>query len=683
MRILTPARLGSPETKAVLEGIFRNMPPAPVPATAEPVVPGAFRPEAEGGRRWVAAAGLLAAAAAAYLVFLAVFCALAWIQLRDTRLVAAQWPVAFGLWVAGQLKRIVVSLAGYLPLFFVLLNPLLHLVPRAQPLPVPPGMVPPPAPTTDALRFVWGLAREYAPAIGARLVDMSLTALPSFLYLYAIGSRGWTETWLFLAAVGVAYGFQSRVGLLNDRLASAAAALLLLAVSVEGLDRLRQPVPLPLRPGRAVAAPGVALALSGGGYRAALLHAGVLMALEDLKVPVSHVASVSGGSIVGSYYALGGDPEAFAEAVAAGRFNAKRRLLWPSSLVRLAAPLRIPLTDVTVLPRGWDFNRTDVQREMLQDVLIPGRRRLEASPPPGLPRLMICTTDLWTGQAVGLTGLGIVRHRLPRSMERLETSSGGTEPAEVPVAFDPGAPSIPLAEAVAASGAFPVALPPVRSEDGYLLGDGGLFDNLGLTLLLDAHHLGLEGWTLGPVVVSDGSQLPVSSRATGFRALGSVPDIIYANYSKAPPVPGARYPAPVITLSPGAFVSPLTGEVLEDRVEDAVARAREAFGDGSELGVWARQDRLVEKLSAAIAAFKGTPTLSDQIAPERVRDLLFLGRALVYLQADAMAGAGSSREAGIAREAGDGRDGVRTTEMDGAGGAADHAATSGVGPRGR
>ena len=55
----------------------------------------------------------------------------------------------------------------------------------------------------------------------------------------------------------------------------------------------------------------VAVALSGGGYRAATIHAGVLEVLEggrstgSAKIPIDYLTTVSGGSIIGSFYALG------------------------------------------------------------------------------------------------------------------------------------------------------------------------------------------------------------------------------------------------------------------------------------------------------------------------------------------------------------------------------------------
>src|SRR5512138_2159604 len=50
---------------------------------------------------------------------------------------------------------------------------------------------------------------------------------------------------------------------------------------------------------------GLALCLSGGGYRAALFHLGVLRCLHEMGIlqTVSTVSSVSGGSIISAYIA--------------------------------------------------------------------------------------------------------------------------------------------------------------------------------------------------------------------------------------------------------------------------------------------------------------------------------------------------------------------------------------------
>lgn len=59
----------------------------------------------------------------------------------------------------------------------------------------------------------------------------------------------------------------------------------------------------------------IALALSGGGYRAAATHAGFLQALDERCVPIRYLTAVSGGSIIGAYYALGYSPSLFKEVL--------------------------------------------------------------------------------------------------------------------------------------------------------------------------------------------------------------------------------------------------------------------------------------------------------------------------------------------------------------------------------
>ena len=53
----------------------------------------------------------------------------------------------------------------------------------------------------------------------------------------------------------------------------------------------------------------IGLALSGGGYRAAAFHLGVLKKLKELNIldKIDIISTVSGGSIIGAYYLLNKD----------------------------------------------------------------------------------------------------------------------------------------------------------------------------------------------------------------------------------------------------------------------------------------------------------------------------------------------------------------------------------------
>lgn len=279
----------------------------------------------------------------------------------------------------------------------------------------------------------------------------------------------------------------------------------------------------------------IGLALSGGGYRAAVFHAGVLQALEDLGLRVDNLATVSGGSIVGAYYAVGGDPADFVESVAAGRFDLKRQLLVFHHAVPLVFPARVPGSDVELLPVA-DFDRLDVQRRLLRRMLFSkstlGGGLSAEEPRLGQPHLMIAVTDLTYGFQIGLLPDGILK--LGEGRSGWDAYRGDALQVE---------PELSLAERVAISGAFPVAFPPRsirlkidpieatgRGWRDLLLVDGGVRDNLGYHLLLAAHSLA-DGqdpdpelapyrmpahWDLDAILVSDGgAALGVLEEPTG------------------------------------------------------------------------------------------------------------------------------------------------------------------------
>jgi len=50
--------------------------------------------------------------------------------------------------------------------------------------------------------------------------------------------------------------------------------------------------------------PNIGLVLSGGGYRG-IAHIGVIKLLEELEIPITHVAGTSAGAVIGAFYAAG------------------------------------------------------------------------------------------------------------------------------------------------------------------------------------------------------------------------------------------------------------------------------------------------------------------------------------------------------------------------------------------
>lgn len=281
----------------------------------------------------------------------------------------------------------------------------------------------------------------------------------------------------------------------------------------------------------------IGLALSGGGYRAAVFHAGVLQSLESLGLRVSNLSTVSGGSIIGAYYAIGGDPAEFVQAVVDGRFNLKRRLLQVQHALPLALPMRLPGLKTELLP-WWRYDRLDVQASLLRDLMfknvpVPGSAGSE--PAHRGPLLMVAVTDLAYGFQFGLLPDGVLKLGHDGDWDVLR----GQE-MTLHQEFD-------LAERVAISGAFPMAFPPRPVElslgvvnefrDSHrrlLLADGGIRDNTGYDLLRVAHALALhaddpefvrdqrmpENWRIDLGLVSDaGALFGVSEESVGSMGL--------------------------------------------------------------------------------------------------------------------------------------------------------------------
>lgn len=235
----------------------------------------------------------------------------------------------------------------------------------------------------------------------------------------------------------------------------------------------------------------VGLALSGGGYRAALFHAGVLDALEGLKLRPQCLSSVSGGSIIAGYYVHGGRPRDFVDGVIAGRFNLIRTLANVTNAVRLPFPGQIPGTSIRLLP-GYSFNRREVQADLIDRMLLGGTT-VGVPLPAGAPAWLVCCTDIAHAWQVGISAEGVLLN-------------GSTSDRFLPLATLQQWPrTARWADLVAISGAFPGAFPtevvsfsipardgsllPGAANDLYLV-DGGVIDNLGLHLLLAASRNG-------------------------------------------------------------------------------------------------------------------------------------------------------------------------------------------------
>jgi NTE family protein len=223
------------------------------------------------------------------------------------------------------------------------------------------------------------------------------------------------------------------------------------------------------------AADGIALCLSGGGYRAMLFHLGALWRLNELGYlpKLKRVSSVSGGSITAGVLGLKWSGLAFDAKGIATRFEAEVvapiRALAGKTIDRSSILTGI-LTPGSIADKIVDSYR----KHLFGDATL---RDLPADP----PRFVINATSVQTGALVRFSKpfladyrVGVIRH-----------------------------PSVPLAVAVAASSAFPPVLSPLKLEldasqwepatghpsedlhrEPYLtdlvLTDGGVYDNLGL-----------------------------------------------------------------------------------------------------------------------------------------------------------------------------------------------------------
>jgi NTE family protein len=220
---------------------------------------------------------------------------------------------------------------------------------------------------------------------------------------------------------------------------------------------------------------GIALCLSGGGYRAMLFHLGALWRLNELAhlSKLARVSSVSGGSITAGVLGLNWTKLAFDASGTATGFDAN-----------VVQPIRALAS------------KTIDEPAILEGIFLPGsiadrvvgeyRKHLFGNAtlqdlPPDPPRFVINSTSVQSG--------ALFRFSRPFA-------------ADYRVGVIPN-PTIALAVAVAASSAFPPLLSPLKlkldpawwaapsnrkSEDLHklpylseaVLSDGGVYDNLGL-----------------------------------------------------------------------------------------------------------------------------------------------------------------------------------------------------------
>jgi predicted acylesterase/phospholipase RssA len=237
----------------------------------------------------------------------------------------------------------------------------------------------------------------------------------------------------------------------------------------------------------------IGLALSGGGFRATLFHLGMIRYLRDANVlsSVSHITSVSGGSILAAHLVLnwrrytGTEQEFDAVAAELLRFV---QLDIRNRVVR-RYPLALPLRALRRLARlrpQRQLTRTGLLEYHYEKHLYGDTCLYQL---PEQPRLYMLSTNLSEGCLCAFTREGLLmQRRQPGQRVRFEKIPAGL--ATVPMA-------------VTASSAFPGFFPPfelgaedVGADPGRFsrlaFTDGGVYDNLGVRMFRCLERSGLD-----------------------------------------------------------------------------------------------------------------------------------------------------------------------------------------------
>ena len=235
------------------------------------------------------------------------------------------------------------------------------------------------------------------------------------------------------------------------------------------------------------------LALSGGGFRATLFHLGVVRYLRDAGVlrKVTHINTVSGGSILGAHLALNWDRYCGSEE----EFDAAAQeiLDFVQMDVRNRIVRRFPFMSVVNVLRTLfrlrpyrQLTRPGLLEKHYQDFLYGD---IPLSQLPARPRLNILSTNLSEGCLCAFNHNGfILQRRLPGRRDRFDKIHMGL--ATVPMA-------------VAASSSFPGFFPPLELNgnevgadegefDRQAFTDGAVYDNLGLRMFRLIEQTGMR-----------------------------------------------------------------------------------------------------------------------------------------------------------------------------------------------
>jgi len=284
----------------------------------------------------------------------------------------------------------------------------------------------------------------------------------------------------------------------------------------------------------------IGLALSGGGFRATLYHLGLVRFLRDagLLSQVTHITSVSGGSVFAAHLVLNWDlyngsandfEAAASKLLSFVRMDIRNRI---ARRVLLTVPLRWPRRLLGLSNRK--LTRTGLLEYHYQKHLYGDTGLFEL---PESPQLHILATNLTEGCLCSFSRDGLLMMRRQGGHRfRLDRIPSGL--ATVPMA-------------VAASSAFPGFFPPLEltgADVGASVGefgrqaytDGGVFDNLGIRMfcslersLLGDSALAPDDFFDFPAVLEALWEASKSSEETPLRRLAQV--------LRRPPAPARKH----------------------------------------------------------------------------------------------------------------------------------------------
>ena len=237
---------------------------------------------------------------------------------------------------------------------------------------------------------------------------------------------------------------------------------------------------------------GVALCLSGGGYRAALFHLGAVRRLNELGVlgRIDTITSVSGGSILAAHLAT----------TIGSRWPTGDGVV-PNFDAAVAAPFhRIAQRNIRTWPLlvglvPWNLFRGHAAVTALEDQYRAHLTRLRLSELPERPRFVVCATDMaygvnWTfnRDEVGSYMAGYAAPPSGWTVARAVAASSCFPPLfnPQPIGLDPS---------VLKGGRDPAGDERNARVKGLRLSDGGLYDDMGLEPVWKSHAV---------ILVSDG-----------------------------------------------------------------------------------------------------------------------------------------------------------------------------------